>query len=120
VAEMADHVMVMYAGKPVEYGTDDEVFYDPLHPYTWGLLESLPRHDVEDKGLLCPIKGQPPSLINLPRGCSFNPRCAYAKEMCCTEVPPLVDVDSGHLSACHFSADKEFLAQASRCWVGAR
>jgi oligopeptide transport system ATP-binding protein len=120
VADMADHVMVMYAGKPVEYGTADQVFYDPLHPYTWGLLESLPRHDVDEKGMLCPIKGQPPSLINLPSGCAFNPRCSYAKEMCCRETPPLVEVGSGHLSACHFSADKEFLAQASRCWIGAR
>lgn len=120
VADMADHVMVMYAGKPVEYGTADEVFYDPLHPYTWGLLESLPRHDVDEKGMLCPIKGQPPSLINLPSGCAFNPRCSYAKEICCRETPPLVEVGSGHLSACHFSADKEFLAQASRCWIGAR
>ena len=87
VADMADHVMVMYAGRPVEYGTADQVFYDPLHPYTWGLLESLPRHDVDEKGLLCPIKGQPPSLINLPSGCAFNPRCSYAKDMCCRETP---------------------------------
>ncbi len=68
VADMADHVLVMYAGKAVEYGTADEVFYSPLHPYTWGLLDSLPRHDVDEKGKLCPIKGQPPSLIDLPRG----------------------------------------------------
>jgi oligopeptide transport system ATP-binding protein len=120
VADMADNVMVMYAGRAVEYGAADEVFYRPVHPYTWGLLESLPRHDVDDKGLLCPIKGQPPSLIHLPVGCSFNPRCAYARDICFSEAPPLIDVGSGHLSACHFSGDEGFLAQSSRCWAGAR
>ena len=82
VADMADNILVMYAGRPVEFGTADDVFYNPLHPYTWGLLESLPRHDVDDKGKLCPIKGQPPSLIHLPTGCSFRPRCAHATARC--------------------------------------
>ena len=79
VADMADRILVMYGGRAVEYGSADDIFYRPLHPYTWGLLESIPRHDVDDKTALCPIKGQPPSLINLPAGCSFNPRCAYAQ-----------------------------------------
>ncbi|MBN1319477.1 MAG: ABC transporter ATP-binding protein [Thermoleophilia bacterium] len=118
VADMADHVLVMYGGKAVEYGTADEVFYRPLHPYTWGLLESLPRHDVDDKGKLSPIKGQPPSLINLPSGCAFSPRCAYATDRCCSEMPHLVEVESGHSSACHFSEDKEFLAQSPRSMAG--
>lgn len=109
VADMADHVLVMYAGKAVESGAADEVFYRPLHPYTWGLLESLPRHDVDDGGRLSPIKGQPPSLIDLPSGCAFSPRCSYATERCRLEVPHLVEIDSGHSSACHFSADKDFL-----------
>ena len=73
VADMADRILVMYAGRAVEYGTVDEVFYRPMHPYTWGLMDSLPRHDMTEKGELCPIKGQPPSLINLPPGCSFQP-----------------------------------------------
>jgi oligopeptide transport system ATP-binding protein len=120
VADMADHVLVMYAGKPVEYGRADDVFYTPLHPYTWGLLDSLPRHDVDDKGKLCPISGQPPSLINLPSGCSFSPRCAYAKDICRLEVPPLVEVSPGHKSACHFSSDSEFLAQSPRCAIEVR
>jgi oligopeptide transport system ATP-binding protein len=120
VADMADHVLVMYGGKAVEYGPADEVFYRPLHPYTWGLLESLPRHDVEEKGRLCPIIGQPPSLINLPCGCAFSPRCAYAQDICRTELPHLVEIDPGHLSACHFSGDKEFITQSPRCLVGAR
>jgi oligopeptide transport system ATP-binding protein len=118
VADMADHVLVMYAGKAVEYGTADEVFYQPLHPYTWGLLDSLPRHDVDEKGKLCPIKGQPPSLINLPTGCAFSPRCAYAKEICRSEAPALVEIERGHLSRCLFSGDKEFLQQSPRCAVG--
>jgi oligopeptide transport system ATP-binding protein len=120
VADMADRVLVMYAGKAVEYGTADEVFYQPLHPYTWGLLESLPRHDVDDKGKLCPINGQPPSLINLPTGCAFSPRCAYAKEICRSKTPAMAEIERGHLSACHFSGDKEFLGQSPRCAVGGR
>ncbi len=111
VADMADHILVMYAGKPVEYGPSDEVFYNPLHPYTWGLLESLPRHDVDDKGALSPISGQPPSLIHLPLGCAFSPRCAYARPECRKTAPPLVDVDRGHLSACLFAGDADFVRQ---------
>jgi oligopeptide transport system ATP-binding protein len=112
VADMADHVLVMYGGKAVEFGTADEVFYSPLHPYTWGLLESLPRHDVNEKGRLCPIKGQPPSLINLPSGCSFHPRCGHAQAVCRSVMPPLMDIRGGHLASCHFSGDEGFI---SRC-----
>jgi oligopeptide transport system ATP-binding protein len=122
VADMANHILVMYAGKAVEFGRADDVFYRPLHPYTWGLLESLPRHDVDDKGALCPIKGQPPSLINLPSGCAFNPRCAYAQSQCRSSVPPLVEIGTGHHSSCHFSGDKDFIAQfeSRACYVGSR
>ncbi|MDO9557481.1 MAG: ABC transporter ATP-binding protein [Coriobacteriia bacterium] len=108
VADMANDVMVMYAGKQVEYGTAEDVFYRPLHPYTWGLLESLPRHDVSDKGVLVPITGQPPSLINVPDGCAFHPRCPYAKEICHTTVPSLESIEDGHSSACLFSQDPSF------------
>ena len=111
VADMADHILVMYAGKAVEYGPADEVFYNPLHPYTWGLLESLPRHDVDDKGALCPINGQPPSLINLPSGCAFHPRCAYARAECSKSSPVLTEIEAGHYSACLFSADADFVQQ---------
>jgi oligopeptide transport system ATP-binding protein len=120
VADMADRVLVMYAGRAVEYGPADEVFYRPLHPYTWGLLESLPRHDVNDKGKLCPIKGQPASLINLPGGCSFHPRCAYAQDICRSQEPYLTEIAPGHSSACHFSGDERFLEQSPRCAVGGR
>jgi len=111
VADMADHILVMYAGKAVEYGVADDVFYDPLHPYTWGLLESIPRHDVEEKGALTPIKGQPPSLITLPPGCAFSPRCAYARPECRRKTPELVEVERGHYSACLFAQDTDFIAQ---------
>jgi oligopeptide transport system ATP-binding protein len=120
VADMADHILVMYGGKAVEFGEADQVFYHPLHPYTWGLLESLPRHDVDDKGALCPIKGQPPSLINLPPGCAFSPRCSYAKPECHSSVPPLSEIDRGHHSACLFAGDGDFVAQFENraCYVG--
>jgi oligopeptide transport system ATP-binding protein len=111
VADMADNILVMYAGRPVEYGPSDVVFYNPIHPYTWGLLESLPRHDVDDKGALCPIKGQPPSLINLPKGCSFSPRCAYARPECLDNQPPLVEIEPGHFSSCFFAGDIDFICQ---------
>ena len=111
VADMADHILVMYAGKAVEFGEADDVFYNPLHPYTWGLLESLPRHDVDDKGALCPIKGSPPSLINLPPGCAFGPRCAYAQPLCHSSAPLFAEIEIGHHSACHFAGDGEFVAQ---------
>ncbi len=117
VADMADHVLVMYAGKAVEYGTAEDVFYGPRHPYTWGLLDSLPRHDVDDKGQLCPISGQPPSLINLPSGCAFRPRCAFAQPLCAEKVPQLREDEPGHKAACHFSDDEEFVTNNRSCVV---
>jgi len=117
VADMANDVMVMYGGKQIEYGCADDIFYRPLHPYTWGLLDSLPRHDISDKGELCPIKGQPPSLIDIPAGCAFHPRCPHAKELCRTTIPTLVEIEPGHSSACHFSADPEFRREKVACAV---
>jgi oligopeptide transport system ATP-binding protein len=115
VADMANNVLVMYAGRPVEYGTADEVFYQPLHPYTWGLLDSLPRHDISEKGELCPIVGQPPSLINVPSGCAFHPRCPYVKEICRTQVPKIRAIEGDHGSACHFSDDPSFRRGTAEC-----
>jgi oligopeptide transport system ATP-binding protein len=108
VADMSDDVMVMYGGKQVEYGTADEVFYHPKHPYTWGLLDSLPRHDVDEKGDLRPIKGQPPSLIHIPSGCAFHPRCPYAQDICRTQAPELRSIEGAHTAACHFAGDAGF------------
>ena len=106
VAGMADRVMVMYAGKQVETGTADEVFYRPSHPYTLGLLGSLPRVDQGKDVPLTPIEGQPPSLIRVPPGCAFHPRCSVAQVPlpCATEVPVLRPLETlGHQSACHFA-----------------
>jgi len=88
VAEVADRVMVMYAGRAVEKGTLDEIFYDPQHPYTWGLLGSLTRLDRPRPKRLPQISGAPPSLLSLPRGCSFRPRCPHEFGRC-TELPAL-------------------------------
>jgi oligopeptide/dipeptide ABC transporter ATP-binding protein len=104
VAELADRVVVMYGGKVVETGTVDEIFHEPRHPYTLGLMMSLPRLHQELKRLR-PIPGQPPSLINLPPGCAFHPRCSMSagRAMCQNEVPSLYSVDGdGHASACWY------------------
>ena len=109
VADMADRILVMYAGRPVEYGSAEEIFYRPLHPYTWGLMRSIPKRTVDDKQPLTPIKGNPPSLINLPEGCAFSPRCPYAQARCLAEDPILEKIDGEHSSACLFSRDASFL-----------
>ncbi len=115
VASVADRVMVMYAGRQVETAATDDIFYDPRHPYALGLMASLPRVDVD--GVLSdatggrrlkPIEGQPPSLLHLPTGCSFHPRCELAElpSPCATDIPVLFDVGGpGHRSACHFADD---------------
>jgi peptide/nickel transport system ATP-binding protein len=102
VAEIADDVVVMYAAEVVEHGTVDRIFTRPHHPYTWGLLGSLPRLDA-DVERLTQIPGQPPSLLRPPRGCRFHPRCAYVMDVCKTEDPPLLPIsdDAEHLQACH-------------------
>ncbi len=115
VADVADRILVMYAGRPVEFGTTDEVFYRPLHPYTWGLMDSIPTHGMTEKSELCPIKGQPPSLIDVPPGCAFSPRCPYAQERCFTEEPELRAVDGGHKAACHFAGDEGFVRGVIAC-----
>jgi oligopeptide transport system ATP-binding protein len=109
VAGMADNVLVMYGGKPVETGTVSEIFYRYRHPYTVGLLASLPRVDDDLEGeRLRPIVGSPPSLVSLPSGCSFHPRCPFARlpQPCATEEPLLRAVDGvDHRSACHFAEE---------------
>ncbi len=100
VARYADRVNIMYAGRIIERGTAREIYSNPRHPYTLGLLNSVPRLDQPRKEKLDPIEGQPPDLINLPPGCSFRPRCRYAVERCGAEIPPLFQVSDGHLSAC--------------------
>ncbi len=109
VADIADDIAVMYAGRIVEYGAKRQVFYDPQHPYTWGLLGSIPRLDREKPARLASIAGAPPSLINLPQGCKFRPRCphAFAK---CTEHPPLenrVGDSPPHLDRCWLTIEEK-------------
>jgi oligopeptide transport system ATP-binding protein len=115
VADMADRILVMYAGRPVEYGTTDEIFYKPMHPYTWGLMDSIPTHNLTEKSELCPIKGQPPSLINVPSGCAFHPRCPYAKQRCIDEVPKYRIIEGTHGAACHYSGDAGFVHGELEC-----
>ena len=100
VARYADRVNVMYAGKIVERGTAREIYANPRHPYTLGLLRSVPRLDEPRRAKLQPIPGQPPDLSRLPAGCSFAPRCAYAIDRCRVEEPGLDPVAADHLSAC--------------------
>jgi oligopeptide/dipeptide ABC transporter ATP-binding protein len=109
IAETADRVLVMYAGRIVEQGTLDEIFYDPQHPYTWGLLGSLTRLDRPRPERLPQIRGLPPSLLAPPQGCHFRPRCPHAFDRC-TEVPELesrLPEAPGHLDRCWLSAEQK-------------
>jgi peptide/nickel transport system ATP-binding protein len=103
VAELADDILVMYGGKSVEYGTAEEIFRRPEHPYAWGLLGSMPRLDQDVRDRLIPIKGTPPSLINLPSGCAFHPRCPQVGRngIPCKTVVPTLDEGDLHGVACH-------------------
>lgn len=103
IAGHVDRVNVMYAGKLVESGTVDEIYYSPRMPYTLGLLGSLPRMDEAREAKLTPILGTPPSLLNLPPGCPFAPRCPMAEQLCREVEPPLAAVSGQHAAACHFS-----------------
>jgi len=109
VAELSDDILVMYAGRMAEYGSAENTFDQPGHPYTWGLLASMPRIDEARLERLVPIKGTPPSLINVPSGCAFHPRCRYAgftDGRSQAEVPELREVAPGHLVACHLTGDQ--------------
>jgi peptide/nickel transport system ATP-binding protein len=116
VAEMADDILVMYGGRCIERGTAEKVFYEPRHPYTWGLLGSMPRLDRAQTERLIPVKGSPPSLINVPSGCAFNPRCPYADvpkdNLTRTVRPELTEVGSAHWAACHMTQE-----QREKIWI---
>jgi oligopeptide transport system ATP-binding protein len=115
VAEVCERVLVMYAGNMVEYGTVDQIFRSPKHPYTWGLLDSLPRLDEKQRTRLVPIEGQPPNLLRLPSGCAFAPRCRYTQPDFGTIPPPLIDFGDGHIARCHlYKEDKNLDARRLR------
>ncbi len=101
VWEMCDDVMVMYAGQTVEKASTKELYAEPLHPYTWGLLDSIPKLSDESKGMLNTIPGVPPDLRLTGQCCNFCNRCRYAQDICRTCVPPLVEVKPDHFVACH-------------------
>ena len=100
VADLCNRINVMYGGIIVESGTDEDVFYNPRHPYTWGLLNSVPNPKSDKKEKLTPIEGQPPDLLKPPTGCPFAPRCKYAMKVCVDNLPPLFEISEGHKAAC--------------------
>ena len=104
VARYAERINVMYAGKIIESGPSQPIYHSPQHPYTIGLLNSVPRLDQPRKSKLEPIEGQPPDLVNLPGGCAFKPRCKFAQEKCALEVPTLHEIGEGHSVACWMSS----------------
>ncbi len=105
VARYVDRVNVMYAGRLMETGPTDAIYGEPKHPYTMGLISSVPRLDLPRKRKLFVIEGLPPNLARLPQGCSFNPRCTYAIDRCREEKPELVEVGDNHYSACFRSGE---------------
>jgi peptide/nickel transport system ATP-binding protein len=113
VHDVAERVQVMYAGRAVEQGTREEVFNKPLHPYTWGLLESIPH--IDQKGTrLVPIEGLPPSMIFVPPGCPFHPRCPHRFDPCDKDRPALTDRGGGHLEACHLPIEDKMRILSER------
>ncbi len=113
IAQVADRVLVMYAGRTVETGATADILHRPRHPYTWGLLDSLPRVDIARGGLV-PIDGLPPSMISVPSGCAFHPRCPYRFERCDREEPPLVDLGAGRADACLLPQEARSAARKGR------
>jgi oligopeptide/dipeptide ABC transporter ATP-binding protein len=104
VADVADKIAVMYAGRIVEEAAVHDLYARPSHPYTEGLLASIPRLDLKGQDLYA-IKGLPPNLMRIPTGCAFNPRCPYAQDVCRSEIPVLTEVVPGRGSACHFAKE---------------
>ncbi|KGF10039.1 peptide ABC transporter ATP-binding protein [Clostridiales bacterium S5-A14a] len=107
VAEVCDKVSVMYAGKIVEQGSVDDIFYNPSHPYTLGLMRSMPRVDAEEYERLIPIEGNPVDMLNPPEGCGFGARCEYCMNICLRKEPPTIDLGNGHRSSCWLLASKQ-------------
>ncbi len=109
VANMCQKIAVMYAGKIVEYGPVDEIFYNPQHEYTKGLLRSIPKLSEKEHNRLVPIEGTPVDMLNPPKGCPFAPRCDSCMKICLREMPQYTTINDGHLSACWLLQKKEFM-----------
>lgn len=108
VSEICDKVAVMYAGNIIERGSIDDIFYNPKHPYTMGLLKSVPKLNAEEHERLIPIEGTPVDLINPPEGCAFAPRCEHCMKICLTKKPPTCKIDENHDSVCWLNVKEEF------------
>lgn len=108
VASMCERIAVMYAGHIVEYGTADEIFYEPKHEYTKGLINSIPKLSAQEIERLVPIEGQPVDLMNPPAGCPFAPRCANCMKICLREMPPKTELSDTHYSHCWLLQKEEF------------
>ena len=108
VASMCERIAVMYAGHIVEYGPADEIFYEPKHEYTKGLIKSIPKLNVQETERLIPIEGQPVDLLNPPAGCPFAPRCANCMKICLREMPPKTELSDTHYSQCWLLQKEEF------------
>ena len=108
VASMCDRIAVMYAGKVVEYGTTDDIFYNPQHEYTRGLLRSIPKLHEKEHQKLVPIEGSPVDMLNPPKGCPFAPRCNSCMKICLREMPAYTDITDVHYSACWLLQKEQF------------
>lgn len=117
VANMAERVLVFYAGKVVESGSVDDIYYDPKHPYTWGLLKSSPRLDSGNKEKLASIEGTPPDLFSPPVGCGFAARCEYAMKICRCTYPEMINIGGDHEVACWLLHEKAGKVQKP-AWIG--
>jgi oligopeptide transport system ATP-binding protein len=113
IAKYAERVLVMYAGKPVEFASVNDIFYKPYHPYTMGLIGSVSKLNEEQKERLKPIKGTPPSLIDLPEGCTFAPRCRFKLNSCRLSYPPSIEIEKGHFVSC-FRSEEFYSGSLSR------
>ena len=114
VASMCDYIAVMYAGEIVEYGTTDDIFYNPKHEYTKGLLRSIPKFHEEDYSKLVPIEGQPVDLLNPPKGCGFAPRCASCMKICLEVKPEKNYYEGVHYARCLLQQKEDFLKNSGK------
>ena len=114
ISEICDKVAVMYAGNIIERGSIDDIFYNPKHPYTLGLLKSIPKINADDHERLIPIEGNPVDLINPPKGCAFAPRCESCMNICMEQVPPVYSIENQHEASCWLLVKEEFQREVAQ------